>query len=65
MEHFATQHGKATNAGTVSSPWPIPFALAGANGAIQPGSTLHVDIDGVCPYELFPRDDKHGPAHHG
>lgn len=62
MEHFATQHGKATNAGTVSSPWPIPFALAGANGAIQPGSTLHVDIDGVCPYELFPRDDKHGPV---
>lgn len=60
MEHFATQHGKTTNSGTVSSPWPIPYALAGAEGKIAPGSILNVDIDKVCPFEL-PHDGVHGP----
>lgn len=62
MQFYAHKDGKRTNSGLAATePWPISYALAGADGKIPPGSTLHVNIVNVSPYELFPRDDIHGP----
>ncbi|HMT94764.1 hypothetical protein [uncultured Thiothrix sp.] len=61
MEYFANRNGETTNSGeSIDQAWPIAYALSGAAGKIRPGSTLNVDIDKVCPYELK-NDDIHGP----
>jgi hypothetical protein len=59
---FASKTGLTTNSGLSSrEPWPIPYSLSGAEGRVTPGSTLNIDIDGVCPFDLSPLDGVTGP----
>ena len=39
-DYYVSADGSANNRGTADSPWDLRTALAGANGAIQPGDTV-------------------------
>ena len=52
MNFYANKNGDVNNSGlSWEQAWPIAHALASDNTRIPPGSTLHVTITGVSPYD--------------